>query len=54
VFTYGNQQALFQKQASMILLSMSLVESVIALMAALALTGLNYVFVTQRQAELAC
>jgi ABC-type lipoprotein release transport system permease subunit len=51
VFTYGNQQALFQKQASMLLLSLSLVESVIALVAALALTGLNYVFITQRQAE---
>ncbi|MBN1218107.1 MAG: ABC transporter permease [Anaerolineae bacterium] len=51
VFTYGNQQALFQKQASTILFSLSLVESIIALVAALALTGLNYVFVTQRQAE---
>jgi len=51
VFTYGNQQALFQRQASTILFSLSLVESIIALVAALALTGLNYVFVTQRQAE---
>jgi len=51
VFTYGNQQALFQRQASMILFSLSLVESIIALVAALALAGLNYVFVTQRQVE---
>ena len=52
VFTYGNQQALFQRQASTILFSLSLVESIIALVAALALTGLNYVFVTQRRSEL--
>jgi ABC-type antimicrobial peptide transport system permease subunit len=51
VFTYDNQQALFRKQMSTLLLSMSLVESVIALVAALALTGLNYVFITQRQSE---
>ncbi|MEJ2555567.1 MAG: hypothetical protein P8186_04945 [Anaerolineae bacterium] len=51
VFTYDNQQALFQKQASTLLFSLSLVESIIALLAALALTGLNYVFVTQRQSE---
>jgi len=51
VFTYGNQQALFQKQASTVLFTLSLMESVISLVAALALTGLNYIFVTQRQAE---
>jgi ABC-type lipoprotein release transport system permease subunit len=51
VFTYDNQQALFKKQASTILFSLSLAESIIALMAALALTGLNYVFIAQRQAE---
>lgn len=51
VFTYGNQQALFQRQASTVLFSMSLLESVIALVAALALAGLNYIFVAQRQAE---
>ena len=51
VFTYGNQQALFQSQASMLLFSMALVESIIALVAALVLTGLNYVFVAQRQSE---
>jgi ABC-type lipoprotein release transport system permease subunit len=52
VFTYGNQRALFQRQASTILFSLSLVESIVALVAALALTGLNYVFVTQRRSEL--
>jgi len=51
VFTHGNQQALFQRQASTILFSLSLVESILALVAALALTGLNYVFITQRQPE---
>jgi ABC-type lipoprotein release transport system permease subunit len=51
VFTYGNQQALFSSQASSLLLSLSLVESIIAVVAALALAGLNYIFVTQRQAE---
>ncbi len=51
VFTYGNQKALFRKQADMILFSLSLVEGIIALVAALALAGLNYVFVTQRQSE---
>jgi ABC-type lipoprotein release transport system permease subunit len=51
VFTHDNQLALFQRQASTLLFSLSLVESIIALVAALALTGLNYVFVTQRQAE---
>ncbi len=52
VFTYGNQLALFRNQASSLLLSLSLVESIIAVVAALALAGLNYIFITQRQAEL--
>jgi len=52
VFTYGNQQALFSSQASSLLLSLSLVESIVAVVAALALAGLNYIFVMQRQAEL--
>lgn len=52
VFTYGNQLALFRNQASSLLLSLSLVESIIAAVAALALAGLNYIFITQRQAEL--
>jgi ABC-type lipoprotein release transport system permease subunit len=51
VFTYGNQRTLFQKQMSMLLFTFSLMESVIVLVAALALAGLNYIFVTQRQAE---
>ena len=51
VFTYGNQQALFQRQMSTMLFTFSLMESIIALVAALALAGLNYIFVTQRQAE---
>jgi len=51
VFTYSNQQALFQKQMRLLLFSMSLVEGVIALVAAIALAGLNYVFVTQRKSE---
>ena len=51
VFTYGNQQALFQKQGRMLLFGMGLMESILALVAALALAGLNYIFVTQRQAE---
>jgi len=51
VFTYSNQQALFQRQASTLLFSLTLVESIIALVAALALTGLNTIFITQRQAE---
>ncbi len=51
VFTYDGQKALFRKQAAMVLFSLVLVESIVALVAALALTGLNYIFVTQRQAE---
>lgn len=51
VFTYGNQQALFKSQASSLLVSLSLVESVVAVVAALALAGLNYIFIMQRQAE---
>jgi ABC-type antimicrobial peptide transport system permease subunit len=51
VFTYDNQLALFQKQASTLLFSLTLVESIIALVAALALAGLNYIFVSQRQVE---
>ncbi|MBN1954462.1 MAG: ABC transporter permease [Anaerolineae bacterium] len=52
VFTYGNQRAQFQSQASSLLLSLSLVESIIAVVAAVALAGLNYIFVMQRRAEL--
>jgi ABC-type antimicrobial peptide transport system permease subunit len=51
VLTYGKQQAWLQEGMAMALFSLSLMESIIALVAALALAGLNYVFVTQRQAE---
>jgi ABC-type multidrug transport system fused ATPase/permease subunit len=51
VLTYSNQQAALRKEMSSMLFTFSLMEIVIALVAALALTGLNYIFVTQRQAE---
>ncbi|MFC1975171.1 FtsX-like permease family protein [Chloroflexota bacterium] len=51
VLTYGKQQASMQESLNMALFTVSLMESIVALMAALALAGLNYVFVTQRQAE---
>jgi ABC-type antimicrobial peptide transport system permease subunit len=51
VLTYGRQQAVMQEGMNMALFSLSLMESIIAVVAALALAGLNYVFVTQRQAE---
>jgi ABC-type lipoprotein release transport system permease subunit len=51
VLTYDNQQAWFQETSKMVLFTFLLMESVIALVAALALAGLNHIFVTQRQAE---
>jgi ABC-type lipoprotein release transport system permease subunit len=51
VFTYGKQHAWWQDAANALLLTTSLMESVIAVVAALALVGLNYVFLAQRQAE---
>jgi len=51
VLTYGNQQAWWQDAANTLLFTISLMESVIALVAALALAGLHYLFVAQRQAE---
>jgi ABC-type antimicrobial peptide transport system permease subunit len=51
VLTYGKQQASMQESLNMALFTVSLMESIVALVAALALAGLNYVFVTQRQAE---
>jgi ABC-type antimicrobial peptide transport system permease subunit len=51
VYTYDNQQAAFQREMSAMLFTFSLMESILALVAALALAGLNYIFVTQRQAE---
>jgi ABC-type antimicrobial peptide transport system permease subunit len=51
VVTYGKQQAWMQEGMNTGLFTLSLMESIIALVAALALAGLNYIFVTQRQAE---
>ncbi|MBN1977170.1 MAG: ABC transporter permease [Anaerolineae bacterium] len=51
VFTYGKQEAWWQDAANTLLFTTSLMESVVALVAALALVGLNYVFLAQRQAE---
>jgi ABC-type antimicrobial peptide transport system permease subunit len=52
VLTYSNQQAWFQKTTNMVLFTFSLMESAIALVAALALAGLNYIFITQRRTEM--
>jgi len=51
VITYGNQQAWLQEALNTAFFTISLMESIIAFVAALALAGLNYIFVTQRQAE---
>ncbi len=51
VLTYGKQQTWFQEAMNTALFTFSLMQSIIALVAALALAGLNYIFVTQRQAE---
>jgi len=51
VSTYGKNQASFHKQMGSIFLIVLLMESVIAAVAAIALAGLNYIFVTQRQSE---
>jgi ABC-type lipoprotein release transport system permease subunit len=51
VLTYGKQRAWFQQTMNMAFFTFSLMESIIAIVAALALAGLNYIFVTQRQAE---
>jgi ABC-type lipoprotein release transport system permease subunit len=51
VRTYGKQQAWMEEGMNTGLFTLSLMESIIALVAALALAGLNYIFVTQRQAE---
>ena len=52
VRTYGKQQAWYQQTMNMVLFSFSLLEGIIAIVAALALAGLNYIFVAQRQAEM--
>ena len=51
VSTYGKNQANFQMQERSVLLTFLLMESVMAAVAAIALAGLNYIFVTQRQSE---
>jgi ABC-type lipoprotein release transport system permease subunit len=51
VLTYANQQAWWQAAANTLLFTISLMESIVAIVAALALAGLNYLFVAQRQAE---
>jgi hypothetical protein len=51
VLTYGKQQAWMEEGMNTGLFTLSLMESIIALVAALALAGLNYIFVAQRQAE---
>ncbi len=51
VLTYSKQQLWFREATNMALFTLSLMESIIALVAALALAGLNYIFVTQRQTE---
>ncbi len=51
VSTYGKSQADLQRQKRIVLLTFLLMEGVIAAVAAIALAGLNYIFVTQRQSE---
>jgi ABC-type lipoprotein release transport system permease subunit len=51
VLTLGRQQAWWQEAANTLLFTITLMESVIALVAALALLGLNYVFISQRRPE---
>jgi ABC-type lipoprotein release transport system permease subunit len=51
VSTYSKNRADYQYQKRSLLLAFLLMESVIAAVAAIALAGLNYIFVTQRQSE---
>ena len=51
VRTYDKQQAWYQETMNMVLFTFSLLEGIIAFVAALALAGLNYIFVAQRKAE---
>jgi hypothetical protein len=51
VRTYGEQQAWYQETMNTVLFTFSLLEGIIALVSALALAGLNYIFIAQRQAE---
>jgi ABC-type lipoprotein release transport system permease subunit len=52
VLTYADQQAAQQKEMGSMLFTFSLMECVIALVAALSLAGLHYVFLSAREAEL--
>jgi ABC-type antimicrobial peptide transport system permease subunit len=51
VLTHANQQAWWQAAANTLLFTITLMESIVAIVAALALAGLHYLFVAQRQAE---
>ncbi len=51
VFTYGNQTALFKEQAAGLKTILGLLESIIALVAALTLAGLTYIFYSGRRTE---
>jgi hypothetical protein len=51
VLTHSNQRAALQKEMGSLLFTFALMESIVALVAALALAGLNYIFFTQRWAE---
>lgn len=51
VFTYGNQTALFKEQAAGLKTILGLLEGVIALVAALTLAGLTYIFYSGRRTE---
>jgi ABC-type lipoprotein release transport system permease subunit len=51
VFTYRTTKAAITEAMNAGLFAISLMESLVALVAALALAGLNYIFITQRRAE---
>jgi putative ABC transport system permease protein/lipoprotein-releasing system permease protein len=51
ISTYGKNRAEFQRQERSALLTFLLMEGIIAAVGAIALAGLNYIFVTQRQSE---
>lgn len=51
VETYNSQQAWFEEASAIGLFALTLMESIIALVAALALAGLNFIFIMQRQVE---
>jgi ABC-type lipoprotein release transport system permease subunit len=53
VRTFGRQQASYREIVTLAYASIALMESIITAIAAAALAGLNYVFITQRTAEFA-